>query len=244
MSLYQTGVRQVIDDFLLEESKKKRNYNGYFSASSAGYCMRKNLFEVLGVPPVKEDARKQRVFTAGHLFHEWIQKLTQSAGISISQEGELVDDDLNVIGHYDDLVLIDNKQILYDYKTASSRSFGYKKELSHYHKMQLGTYVYLLRKSGYTELVEARILVLEKDTLRTKEFVLHWTPQLEKEVVGYWRTMKGYLESRKLPKCTCADHEGGFMARENYNPFYYEDEPCSLAWLKLTKEKGLWSYDN
>jgi len=162
--LYNTGVRKIIDEHLVEESKKQRDYNGYFSASSAGYCMRKNLFELLGVPHVdKEDrARLQRVFTAGHVFHSWIQELTKEAGISIAQEVELKDDELNVIGHFDDLCLIElpveqnvearQNLILYDYKTANSRSFDYKKELSHFHKMQLGTYMYMIRQLAKKEL--------------------------------------------------------------------------------------------
>lgn len=229
MSLYQTGVRQILDDYLLEESKKIRDYGDYWSASSAGYCMRKLLFERLGVPYVQTEdaARKQRVFTAGHLFHSWIQELTKQAGCSVEQEGELKDDKLMVLGHFDDLIRADGKLIAYDYKTANSRSFGYKNDMSHFHKMQLGTYLYMLR-TKYPELDEGRILILEKDTLRTKEFVLRYTPQLEKEIVGYWNTLNGYWKAQKLPKCTCADYEGGFMAKEKWNPYWYDGEPCSL----------------
>jgi len=210
MTLYESGVRQIIDDFLLEESKKERDYGKYWSASSAGYCMRKNIFEKLGVPYVQTEdaARKQRVFTAGHLFHEWIQDLTKKAGCSIEQEAELQDEKLLVRGHFDDIIKADDKLILYDYKTANSRSFDYKKELSHFHKMQLGTYLYMLRNK-YKDLDEGRILVLEKDTLRTKEFQLVWDAQLEKEVYSYWSTLNGYYTAQTLPKCTCADYEGG-----------------------------------
>lgn len=234
MSLYETGVRQIIDDFLVEESKKERDYGDYWSASSAGYCMRKLIFERLGVPKTKDDdARLQRVFTAGHVFHEWIQELTKKSGASIAQEGELVDDKMMVKGHFDDLIKADDKLIAYDYKTANSRSFDYKKELSHFHKMQLGTYLYMLRNDYDVE--EGRILILEKDTLRTKEFVLDWTPQLEKEIVGYWNTLNGYWKKRTMPKCTCADYEGGFMAKEKFNPYYYNGEPCSLEWYEKWK---------
>lgn len=85
-------------------------------------------------------------------------------------------------------------------------------------------------------LTEARICKISKDDLRMSEEQLLWTPQLEKEVVGYWSTLNGYWKARKIPKCTCADYEGGFMARQAYNPYFYEDEPCSLAWLKKWKE--------
>lgn len=163
MSLYKTGVREIVDNYLIEESKKKRNYGNYWSASSAGYCMRKNIFERLKVPYVTEDPRKQRVFTSGHIFHNWVQELTRKAGASIAQEIELQDEDLMVRGHADDLILINGKLILYDYKTQSSRAFSYQQERSrddkvqsHFHKMQLGTYMYMLGQLAKAELARRK----------------------------------------------------------------------------------------
>ena len=145
MSLFETGVRPAIDEWLLEESRKLRDYGDYWSASGAGYCMRKNTFARLHVPPVTEDARKQRVFSAGHIFHGWIQEITRKAGLSIDQEFEIKDDHLRVMGHCDDLIKTKDCVILYDYKTQNSRAFSYTRpQMSHYHRMQLGTYLYLL----------------------------------------------------------------------------------------------------
>ncbi len=186
MGLFETGVRPIIDNYLLEESKKVRSYGEYWSASSAGYCMRKNIFKRLGVPENNEGARRQRVFTSGHVFHNWIQELTRAAGASIVQEAELQDEQLMVRGHFDDLIDIDGSPVLYDYKTVNSRSFMWAKKngnaMSHFHRMQLGTYMYMLRsgalvvpetadypfdvaKYDIVELTEARILKIEKDAL-------------------------------------------------------------------------------
>jgi hypothetical protein len=275
MSLFDTGVRPAIDSWLLREAEKTRDYGDYWSASSAGYCMRKNIFERLGVPHVKkdDDARKQRVFTAGHIFHSWIQGITKKSGLSIAQEVELIDDDLMIKGHFDDLVLVERgtisnegterlpagsvtvpikRLILYDYKTQNSRAFDYKRPMSHYYKMQLGTYMYMLRNTdlwgivAFTDklkaekareqITEARILKMDKDTLRMAEEQLLWSPELEKEVVGYWTTLNGYWTKKTIPKCTCDKYENGFLAREAYNPYYYEGEPCSIAWYKQFKE--------
>jgi hypothetical protein len=295
--LFNTGVRPAIDAYLLAKSKQERNYGDYWSASSAGYCMRLNIMRRLGVPKVPEledNATQTRIFEAGHIFHEWLQRITKDAGLSIASEVELQDEDLMIRGHFDDLILIkeledqdpDNRfyrehLILYDYKTAHSASFNYKKqrtEIGHYHKMQLGTYMYMLRKQvldlraeekklmfgkepsedvnaleslGWRigslpskELVEeARILSISKDDLRMHEEQLLWTPELEKDVYSYWSTLNGYWKARTLPKCTCLDHDGGFMGRKSakgkfYNDFFYEDEPCSLKWYAKWKESN------
>ena len=244
-SLFDTGVRPLVDAYLLEKSKEERDYGPYWSASSAGYCMRKNIFDRLKVPKTNEDnARLQRVFEMGHLVHEWMQRITKNAGISVSQEGELIDDKIMVKGHYDDLIKTDYGLVLYDYKSVNSQSFKYKKDkMSHYHTYQLGTYLYMLRKQ-YPELKDARICNISKDDFRMSEQQLLWTPALEKLIYEYWSTLNGYWKNKQLPKCTCADYEinsksgVGFMADERYNPYYYEDEPCSLKWLLKCKEEG------
>lgn len=154
--LFNTGVIPLVNDYLLLESAKVRDYGDYWSASSAGYCMRKVIFDRLKVPQVTEDARKQRVFSSGHIFHEWIQGITKAAGISVAQEVELQDDKLMVRGHFDDLILAGDNLILYDYKTQHSQAFTWAKKqqrpMSHYHTMQLGTYMYMLRKKAKQEL--------------------------------------------------------------------------------------------
>lgn len=270
-SLYDTGPRPIIDAYLKKRSEEVRNYGEFWSASSGGYCMRLNLMRRLGVPKVPEledNATQTRIFEAGHIFHKFMQDLTKEAGISIAQEVELEDHKLMIRGHFDDLLLIDGRLLLVDYKTAHSASFKFKKaqtEIGHYHKMQLGTYMYMLRKKaqenikfnkkaisildtdGYleemSELSEARILSISKDDLRMDEKQLLWTPALEKEVYGYWSTLNGYWKAQKLPKCTCLEHDGGFMGRRSkkgkvYNDFFYEDEPCSLKWYELAKKEG------
>lgn len=278
MTLFDTGVRPIIDDYLAKEAEKVRDYGEYWSASSAGYCMRKNIFERLKIPYVNEDARKTRVFASGHIFHRWVQDITKNAGVSVAQELELQDEELMIRGHVDDLVLITDpdpqfdgveggesqfhdepkkKLILYDYKTAHSRSFHYAKDrpISYFHKMQLGTYMYMLRNVTEIEvplkrveqglsnkifdtetLQEARRLSISKDDLRMDEKALYWSDELESEILAYWTELNKWWADKKLPPCTCADHEGGFMSNEKYNPYFYEGEPCSIKWYELNKE--------
>lgn len=235
--LFESGVRPVIDAHLTERAAQVRDYGDYWSASSAGYCMRRLIMQRLKIPEVKIDARKQRIFTVGDIFHEWIQGLTKEAGVSIAQEKELIDNDIMVKGHFDDLIQLSDRVVLYDYKSTSSRSFGYK-EISHYHRMQVGTYLYMLRKLPLgVAISEARVLKISKDDLRLAENEVLWSPELEKEVVEYWRTLNGYWKRVALPKCTCHVYEGGFLAREAFNPYFYNGQPCSIDWFNLQMKK-------
>jgi hypothetical protein len=286
--LFNTGIRPAIDAYLKAKGEEQRDYGDYWSASSAGYCMRLNIMRKLGVPKVPEledNATQTRIFEAGHIFHEWLQRITKDAGLSIASEVELQDEDLMIRGHFDDLVLIkggtdvavsrdgigdeayevlkDDKLILYDYKTAHSASFNYKKnqtEIGHYHKNQLATYMYMLR-SGVAKLdsealddpqalKEARVLTISKDDLRLHETQLLWSDELEKEVVGYWTTLNKWWKERKMPPCTCLEHDGGFMGKKSakgkfYNDYFYQDEPCSLDWFNKMKDEGrIKAYDS
>lgn len=253
MNLFDSGIRPLVDDYLLKQAEERRNYGDYWSASSAGYCMRKTIFDRLQVPYVTEDPRKQRVFESGHIFHEWLQRLTKEIGVSIAQEVELQDEELMVRGHFDDLVLINGELILYDFKTAHSRSFTYAKDrpMSWYHRLQLATYLYMIRilqneevkpswLDGLPELTESRVLTISKDDLRLDEKQLLWSEALSNEVRDYWTALNEawykFTKSGKLPPCTCADHEGGFMAKEQYNQYFYQGEPCSEAWFNKHKE--------
>lgn len=273
MNLYDTGPRPIIDAYLKKKSEEVRDYGEFWSASSAGYCMRLNIMRRLGVPKVpelKDNATQTRIFEAGHIFHKFMQDITREAGISIAQEVELEDHELMIRGHFDDLLLIDRNLLLVDYKTAHSASFNYKKkqtEIGYYHKMQLSTYMYMLRSLAddelewgeggelekltneqlftiATKLNEARILSISKDDLRLHEQQLLWSPELEKEVLDYWTTLNKYWAGKKMPPCTCLEHDGGFMGRRSskgkvYNDYYYNDIPCSLEWYAICKDKGL-----
>lgn len=265
MSLFDTGIRPDIDGYLLKKSQEVRDYGEYWSASSAGYCMRKVMFDRLKMPKSKEDARKQRVFEVGHIFHEWIQRITKEAGLSVAQEMELQDEILMVRGHIDDLVLIgervegeskiDEHLMLLDYKTQNSRAFSFQKDrpMSYYHRMQLGTYMCMLRgrvdsmvpkpefgNKALETLYESRIIKISKDDLRMSEQQLLWSDELETEVAQYWGALNKYWGDKTLPQCTCADREGGFLAKEAYNDYFFEKEPCSLEWLKkCAREKTI-----
>lgn len=88
-------------------------------------------------------------------------------------------------------------------------------------------------------LTESRVMKISKDDLRLDENQILWSEELEQEVVNYWTTLNQYWADKRIPPCTCADREGGFMAKEKFNPYFMDGEPCSLKLLvKFKKEKA------
>lgn len=85
------------------------------------------------------------------------------------------------------------------------------------------------------DLTEARILSISKDDLRMDEKQLLWSQALWNEVRDYWTSLNYHWKMKTLPPCTCADHENGFMAQEKYNPYFYQNSPCSIDWYEEFK---------
>lgn len=235
----------LVDKLMIAKGNERRDYGDYWPASSAGYCMRRVIFDRLQVPFVKEDARKQRIFESGHIFHEWMQRLTKDNELSIAQETELQDETLGVRGHIDDLLVINGDHILIDYKTQNSRAFQWQKgkPISYFHKMQVGTYIIMLRDSdipGIKDLSVAILVKISKDDLRMSEQKLLWNEDLKEEVASYWKTLSKFWENKILPDCTCSEHEGGFLAKEAYNPYFFNNEPCSIEWASKHNKLSSW----
>ena len=69
---------------------------------------------------------------------------------------------------------------------------------------------------------------------------LFWNEDLEHDVKEYWEDLQEaweeYQQSGELPPCTCFMYENGFMGNAKYNPYYYNDSPCSIDWFNLWKE--------
>lgn len=248
MDLFSTGIRPYIDKWIVDNNSQEYPKD-YFRASSAGYCPRYVIMKRLGIPTVPErqgDTRSLRVFAAGTHFHEFMQRITKEAGVSIAQEVELTDEQWGVKGHFDDLVHVEEgKLILYDYKTQNSKAFTWQKGkgISHLHRYQLGTYMCMLRKQ-YPELDEARILKISKDDLRFAEEQLLWSPQLEADIDEYWTSLKRYWvryqEDGTLPACNCKEIDGGWFGNRNsrggiWNDFFYNEEPCSGEWMEQSE---------
>lgn len=78
---------------------------------------------------------------------------------------------------------------------------------------------------------ESRILSISKDDLRLAEVQYMWTPELEKEVLDYWTTINKFWADKQIPPCTCHEQAGGFMAKEAYNPYFFNDKPCSVEYF-------------
>ena len=243
----RNSLKHLIHEQLLKEDDGV--YPDYWRGSSAGYCMRYNIFKRLHVPEVPEvvegQSQRQGTLRIGHQVHALMQSLTKNAGLSVEQEAELKSKEWDMVGHFDDLIKFPNGElVLYDYKTVHSQALKYPPELKNTHRMQVGSYLYLLREK-YPKLTKARIMEISKDDFLMREIEFDWDDTLKSDLEAYWTELNDwwaiYHETGELPPCTCSERLGAWFATRNkygkvWNGYYFNEQPCSLAWFEQHRQ--------
>jgi hypothetical protein len=103
---------------------REREASGRWSASSLGYCQRRQFFQRAGIPETNgPDDKAFRIFAAGDLFHEYLRESWRVAGLLLeppmdrtcwcgrtqaehgSTEWHLGDKERNVSGYLDGLIV-------------------------------------------------------------------------------------------------------------------------------------------
>lgn len=203
------SLTKLISKQIDEERAKKIRDNSYWHGSDMGICPRKRFFKRQGIGGEEFDERTKRVFKVGEIFHEWLQELLKQQGVLLSCEEELKDDKLNYKGHYDALVSFENDHlILYDFKTVNSMAFSYweKGGFPEYHKSQLMSYIYFLRKQKFPLLEEGRMFYISKDDFRVVEIPVLFNDEWEKKTEDELILLNNYWERGELPPRIAKDY--------------------------------------
>jgi hypothetical protein len=204
------SVQKLISDYLAEEYRRsQREPKDYWRVSDMGHCLRGRYYKRQGAKPTDPpDERTLRKFQAGNIFHWWLQRQVRYAASEMSgvrvigMEREVRNDKLHVVGHYDALVQIGRKKLLYDFKTVHSNAFHYREQnkslTQKQHAMQLGLYLMLLHQE-HPDLTEARLLYISKDDLSVAETKVILTPALKREILRELKILNESWEKKKLP---------------------------------------------
>jgi len=145
--------------FLLAKQSKHREkykkFKGYFSASTAGSCYRKQYYNVNEYEGTEPDEKSMRLLRLGTIIHKDIadamesyREEIESDGLKLFVEHQVTLEDFNVVGHLDLAVYDEKEDTLYitDIKSAHShkwqRTFGRKYDTSpsENYYLQLATY--------------------------------------------------------------------------------------------------------
>ena len=201
----------TIDDAICEyiDNKSKRTTDtrgyDYWSASSLGKCRRYQVLCRTGITTEGKTMYKwKNAAEDGTAAHIWRQDALKSVGILVDMEKSITDETLHYRGHYDLIVNLNGKLVLGDIKTQNNRAFKARGRLPDkidpYHKRQLGSYFYFLKRDVFPDLHSARLYYINKNTGEREEIEVYFDDKYFKEIIDELKTLNNYWKNKTLPK--------------------------------------------
>ena len=125
----KTGTLKLIDDAILDRSKKEKSRT-YMGGSILGTECDRQLWYSYKRPWVVDSARLQRIFDMGNIIEDYVIKLLKDAGVKVFDTDENGDQfgfvDGKIAGHSDGVLLglpESSKPHLFECKSAKSTQF-------------------------------------------------------------------------------------------------------------------------
>lgn len=184
----------------------------HISPSQLGGCMRAHYFAIKHVQqttPPNPGAILN--FEVGNLWEKPIEEAIKQSGMDYKAQWFIEDDQLNVAGTLD-FALHDTEADTWeviDSKTESVFAAKYRKfqhkdflEASEQYVIQVGTYILLLRRKGFT-VPRGRFLVITKDNGMMNEYFVTFDQALEDKIYDRIAKLNYALDNNRVPECEC-----------------------------------------
>lgn len=188
------SIQELLDKAL--EKKEERIRSHKYSPSSFGRCFRNQYWNRKDEPPSNPpDKRTQRIFRAGHLFHDFVQSAILTHYPEARKE-VLIEND-NYKG-YADLVI--NDEVI-DIKSQHSKAFWYRKGVE-WKDLEPKLYSNILQVMWYAIKLEksrARLVFVSKDDLCINEYGMEVNDKWRKEVDGELFILNTFWQEQELP---------------------------------------------
>lgn len=206
-------IQKIYNDYLEELRHKNREkytkHKGWFSASAAGSCFRKQLHRLQDLPIKPMDVKSNRLLRLGTLVHADFEKSLdkyKEGNLEIVTEHRIEMPELNVVGHLD-VGVIDketDKIHVYDIKTAGAWKWRMKfgrnpdKNPSVNYELQLATYGMGLGLEHDITDVELSIQWYNKDSSMMREESI--SSLYMDEAFDYWTHLNEVKDDVESPE--------------------------------------------
>lgn len=199
--LYHRYIKQE-SDIKSEEYTRGDYYDGWFRASSAGQCFKKQAYKLRKAKAEPIKPQVARNFRLGTILHEDIEKAL--IGSEYYTEYEVEIPDFRVVGHIDICTIDDNGNgTVTDIKTVHSfkwkKMFGQKKNRdrnpSKNYETQVGTYAVGLSDKHNLNHVDMSILWYKKDDASIKIQTVH--QKYIAVALEYWANLAEVIDEIK-----------------------------------------------
>ena len=207
-------IEQIYNAYLKQQDSLRERDKNVFHASSAGSCLRKQMYSYYDFPSDEKDGNSFRILRLGTIVHSDVEKALSSyqdklaemeikdAPIkrSIHIEEKIKIEQLEVTGTFDAGEMIDDKVNnadykefnLYDLKTAAAykwtTKFGRKQNrmpnADLNYKLQLGTYALGIKHKYAPDRINMYLLWYNKNTSQMREQLV--SPEWIDKALEYW----------------------------------------------------------
>lgn len=146
--------------------------HGWNSPSGIGNCQRYNYFLRTNTIPdtVHIDPRLQRIFDNGTAVHVRLQRYLMKQGILLDDEAPLFNEEYQIMGTTDGLLLDGDSLAVLEIKSINSNSFKYLMDAKDEHKEQASVYMFCLNEMR-KEILRGNRLTLEQSYLNKLSYL-------------------------------------------------------------------------
>ena len=221
-------IESLYHSYLVQKENLRERDKEVFHASSAGTCLRKQMYNYYDFPQDTKDKRVQRLLRLGTIVHKDIEDaiahyedVNSDGNEQVFIEDKIELKELNVVGTYDvgKLDVEGNKFTLWDIKTAAAykwtTKFGRKQNRKPSsdtnYKLQLGTYALGINQKYKVSKIEMYLLWYNKNTSQIREQLV--SPEWIEKALEYWATVNEILE------------DCGKLFEDELKPGYWEGVP-------------------
>ena len=178
---------------------------GRYYPSEIGGCMRRIWYSYKH--PVAPDGDKVKIFHMGNMIHNFIVDVLMSKK---TPEVELLESempvriqmgDITISGRIDDLMHVKAEGKEYLVEVKSTKWLESTKKPNHIHQMQLQLYMHA------QGIPRGILLYIEKNTLKTKSFLVKYAPELAQQALQRFRILHDYIKSDTIPPAEAKQNE-------------------------------------
>ena len=221
-------IELLYHSYLVQKENLRERDKEVFHASSAGSCLRKQMYNYYDFPQDTKDKKSYRILRLGTIVHEDIEEaiahyedINSDGNEKVFIEDKIELKELNVVGTYDvgQMDEEENSFKLWDIKTAAAykwtTKFGRKQNRKPSsdtnYKLQLGTYALGIHKKFQVSKINMYLLWYNKNTSAMREQII--SPEWIEKALEYWG------------KLNDIEYDVGKNFEEDLVPGYFEGVP-------------------
>jgi len=165
-----------------------------YRVTDVAKCLRALYYLFKGIRPARPTGRALYVFDDGHMHHESVKKMLRRAGFVIQdEEKEFFNEERNLKGKIDGVILHDGKKYLLEIKSVSHFEFARLGWIDEKTYLQVQLYLWL------TGLQEGVVIYKNKNTAHLKDFVVTYDSRKAEEGLKKFKALQEHLEGDVCP---------------------------------------------